>query len=115
MSHTIIMAIYTSLAIVGKVLVIMCGMSLAGSRHEEHGQDTSEQIPSREICPEEPFLGDGAKGGSAGELTCGQLLHYKTTNKAGERRILSSDRALLPVTFVTLWPREGAQSRRKSL
>ena len=68
MNQTIIMAIYTSLAIVGKVLVIMWGMSLAGSRHEEQGQDTSEHFPSREIITEKAFLGDGANRESAGEL-----------------------------------------------
>lgn len=95
MSHTIMMTIYSSLAIVGKVLVIMWGMNLAGSRQEAHSQDTSEQFPSPKIFTEKPFLGDGAHGGSAGELVYSQLLQYKTTNKAEERRT-SAHRGVFP-------------------
>ena len=60
MSHTILLAIFSPLATVGMVLVVMWSMSAAGPRRKEHGQDMSEQIHSPEICPENLVLIDGA-------------------------------------------------------
>ena len=65
MSDTIIVAIFSPLVLVGMVLVIMWGMSAAGRRRKGYGQDNSEQIHSREICPENLFLIDGADGEAA--------------------------------------------------
>ena len=49
MGDTVILAIYFPLIIVGMVLVIMWGMSNAGSNRKGYGQDESEQIHSREV------------------------------------------------------------------
>ncbi len=62
MTHTIFVAIFAPLATVGMMLVIMWGMNAAGPRRKGYGQDTREEIHSPEICPEKPFLIDGADG-----------------------------------------------------
>ena len=62
MNHTIIVAIFSPLVLVGMVLVIMWGMSAAGPRRKGYGQGNSQHIHSREICPEKLFLIDGADG-----------------------------------------------------
>jgi hypothetical protein len=50
MGHSLIFAtIYVPLITVGMVLVIMWGMSNAGSNRKGYGQDESEQIHSREV------------------------------------------------------------------
>ena len=50
MGHSLIFAtIYVPLFTVGLVLVIMWGMSNAGSNRKGYGQDESEQIHSREV------------------------------------------------------------------
>jgi len=50
MDHTVMLAtIYGPLMTVGMVLVIMWGMSNAGSHRKESGQDQSEQIQPREV------------------------------------------------------------------
>ena len=48
MGDTVIWAIYFPIVIVGMVLVIMWGMSAAGSRREGFGQDESERPHSRD-------------------------------------------------------------------
>ncbi len=50
MDHNVILAtIYGPPVTVGLVLVIMWGMSNAGSNRKAYGQDESEQIHSREV------------------------------------------------------------------
>jgi hypothetical protein len=56
MHQTIIVAIYSPLAIVGMILIITWGMNAAGSRREGYGQDVSQQIDLCEICPMKPSV-----------------------------------------------------------
>lgn len=49
MGDTVILAIYFPAVIVGMGMVIMWGMSAAGSRHKGFGQDGSERMHSREV------------------------------------------------------------------
>jgi hypothetical protein len=60
MHQTIIVAIYSPLAIVGMMLVITWGMNAAGSRREGYRQDVSPHIELCEICPMRPFAIHGA-------------------------------------------------------
>ena len=55
MHQTIIVAIYSPLAIVGMMLMITWGMNAAGSRREGDGQDVSQHIELCEICPMRPL------------------------------------------------------------
>ena len=60
MHQTIIVAIYSPLAVVGMMLVITWGMNAAGSRREGYRQDVSPHIELCEICPMRPFAIHGA-------------------------------------------------------
>jgi hypothetical protein len=55
MHQTIIVAIYSPLAIVGMMLVITWGMNAASSRREGDGQDVIQHIELCEICPMRPL------------------------------------------------------------
>ena len=60
MHQTIIVTIYSPLAIVGMMLMITWGMNAAGSRREGLEQDVSQDIELSEICPMKPFVKNGA-------------------------------------------------------
>jgi hypothetical protein len=49
MGNTVMLAISFPLVIVGMVLVIMWGMSAAGSPRKRYDQDESERLHSREV------------------------------------------------------------------
>jgi uncharacterized membrane protein YhaH (DUF805 family) len=49
MGDTVMLAIYFPLVMVGMVLVIMWGMSAAGTRRNGYGQDESERLHAREV------------------------------------------------------------------
>jgi hypothetical protein len=65
MHQTIIVAIYSPLAIVGMMLVITWGMNAAGARRERDGQDVSHQVELCDMCPMKPFVMYGTDGESA--------------------------------------------------
>jgi hypothetical protein len=52
MGHTIFMTVFSSLVTVGMVLLIIWGMSNVDPHRRGYGQDNSEFIGLREICPE---------------------------------------------------------------
>jgi hypothetical protein len=62
MGHTIFIALFSSLATVGMVLLIMWGMSSVDPRRKRYGHNNSEFIGLREMCPETRFWVDGAGG-----------------------------------------------------
>lgn len=72
MHQTIIVAVYSPLAIVGMMLVITWGMNAAGSRRERDGQDVSQHIELCEVCPMRPFAMQGA-GSEAATLSSGYV------------------------------------------
>lgn len=72
MHQTIILAIYSPLAIVGMMLIITWGMNAAGSRREGDGQDVSQHIELCDICPMRPFGIQGA-GPDAAAFSSGSV------------------------------------------
>lgn len=64
MGYTIFMAVFSSLATVGMVLLIMWGMSNVDPRRKGYGKENSEFIGLREMCPEALFWLDAGGGES---------------------------------------------------
>ena len=64
MGYTIFMAVFSSLATVGMVLLIMWGMSTVGPRRGGYGKDHGEFIGLRGMSPETLLWVDGAGGKS---------------------------------------------------
>ena len=85
MHQTIIVAIYSPLAIVGMMLVITWGMNAAGSRREGYEEDVSPHIELCDICPMRPFAIEGtgpdAVGFSSGYA--GEKLLWDITKAEG--------------------------------
>jgi len=79
MHQTIIVAIYSPLAIVGMMLVITWGMDAAGSRREGDGQDVSQHIELCEICPMRPFAIHGAGPEAAPFPSVSMVKHHVGT------------------------------------
>lgn len=59
MGYTIFMVVFSSLATVGMVLLIMWGMSNVDPHRKGYGKDNSEFIGLREMCHETLFWLDG--------------------------------------------------------
>jgi len=62
MGHTIFMTVFSSLVIVGMVLLIIWGMSNVDPRRKGYGQDHGVHSHSSEICLETLVWRDGADG-----------------------------------------------------
>jgi len=88
MHQTIIVAVYSPLAIVGMMLVITWGINAAGARREGHGQAVSQQIELCDICPMRPFAIQGA-GPEVATLSSG----YVGENYVGTLKKLRVERS----------------------